>query len=257
MSGEGYEESLLRRHNEMAVAIGHALRRAAGLPEEENPFIEVWPDDEGLPDLSLVASHIIVVSYGKAPVVRTPKAIANTLKDIRKKLRYIRAQIAAIDGETRSAINRAGSAEHTALKDLPEDASEDEILRAVRAVGTLPHEQWTVPAVLTAMKTLEDALNSVIGHATDLGARPLDPESPKKRRTRPPNYAKQSVAMIIEQYLKDATGDAPKVWPLDAPAKWKRGESSEPYAVALKEIFEILGFETGIEAAGNFATSKL
>ncbi len=254
MSDESYEESLLRRHNEMAVAIGHALRRAAELPEEDDPFIERW-DETHLPDISLVASRIIVVSSGKAPVVRTPNAIAKNLKDIRKKSQYLRAQIAQIDGETRSTINRAGSAEHAALKDLSEDASEDEIIRAVRAIDTVPHDQWTVAAVLTAMKRLEDALGYAIGHATDLGARPLDPESPKKRRTRPPNYAKQSVAMIVEQYLKDATGDAPKVWPLDAPAKWKRGESSEPYAVALKEIFEILGLDPGVDAAGEFATS--
>ncbi len=257
MSGEGYEESLLRRHNEMAVLIGHALRRAAGLPDEDDPFIE-RRDETHLPGISLVASHIIVASYGKAPVVRTPKAMAKTLKDIRKKSQYLRAQIAQIDGETRSTINRAGSAEHAALKDLPEDASEDEILRAGRAVGTVPREQWTVPAVLIAMDRLEDALTSVIGYATDLDARSPDPKSPKKRRTKPPNYAKQGVAMVVWQYLKDATGDAPKLWPDDAPSEpWNRGESSEPFAVALREIFKILGFKPGIQAAGDYATSKL
>ena len=75
---------------------------------------------------------------------------------------------------------------------------------------------------------------------------------------RPPDMAKLGVALTIGKFLKEASGDAPKLWPDDAPAEpWKRGESSEPFAVALREIFKILGFKPGIQAAGEYATSKL
>ena len=93
MSGEGYEESLIRRHEEMAVLIGHALRRAAGLPEEDDPFVIINPDCKSLPKLRLVASKIIVASHGKQAIAKTPKAIAKNLKDIRRKLVHMPARL--------------------------------------------------------------------------------------------------------------------------------------------------------------------
>ena len=129
----------------------------------------------------------------------------------------------------------------------------DTILAASRSVQNVPSEEWTVPAVLTAMERLEDALVPVIEKAFQNSQSDLIPAT-----GRPPNMAKLGVALTIGKFLKEATGEVPKLWPDGAPTEpWKRGDSSEPFAVALREIFEILGFETGIQAAGEFATSKL
>ncbi len=148
------------------------------------------------------------------------------------------------------AINRSGSSLHQALK-ATEDL--DEIVALHRSISKTPREEWTLPSALTAMERLEDALVSVIELAIKNSQSGLIPAT-----GRPPDMAKLEVALIVGNFLKEATGEVPKLWPDDAPAEpWKRGESSEPFAVALREIFQILGFKPGIDRAGDFATSKL
>ncbi len=249
MSSKEREKERLRHNNELCLAIGQVLRRVAGLPDEDGPFIERW-DETHLPNLRLVASSIIVASYGPGVFGKKPRAVEGDLEKIRRKLKTLRERIVKIDGETRSAINRAGSAEHAALKDLPEDASEDEIISAVQSVDTVPRDQWTVPATLVAMELLEAAIVSVIERA-------IQASSQLPETGRPPNRAKQEVASIVGKYLHDVTGSLPLLVPDDTPEPWRAAESREPFAVALVEVFEILGFKPGIQRAGEYATSKL
>lgn len=239
------EQEFHRRHQEMAVAIGHILRRTVGLPAEDDPFIE-RSDESALPSLGVVASSIVVAGYGPGVFGRKPRAVETDLEALRRKLGKVRKQIAALDSEVRSAINRAGSDENRYLRELikTQPANIDEIIRAQRAAETVPREQWTVPAALTAIERLENATVPVIEHAVEASTQ-------LSHTGRPRGGAKGRVTVIVARYIRDVTGNAPKV--PDRP--WE--ESDDSFAVALREIFAILGLPPGIQRAAEYATSKL
>ena len=90
----------------MMQAIAHALRKAAGLPDEDDPY--VWSSNEAhLPDLKIVASLVVLSSVG--PPWKNPRAAEEELETTRRDLRRFKDQISSLDWRTVLHINQVAS----------------------------------------------------------------------------------------------------------------------------------------------------
>ncbi len=254
MTNDDYERSLNARNRELEANIEKVLRGVLELPADERSFAANSWESDACRGASQTASKILIASFAPPPIAKTPKTVAKDLATIKKKSGYLRAQIAAIDGYTRGVINRAGSTHHQEYKAAEADGDLERFIDAFQKAGQVPREQWTIPAAMAAVEELEKAIAVAIERAE----KNSQSEHFPKGGGRPPDFVKMNVAIILARFFRDVADEEPKLWPDDAPdERWKRGDPSESYALALKEIFEILGLPRGIVAAGEFATSKL
>jgi len=211
----------------LLVSIGQVLRRAAGLPSQENPLI-TSSDEAHLPQLNLVLVDVWRAS--RATKWHNPRAVEDELGAIRRDLRGLANRIASLDENTLRYINDT------------ESIDIDGVRFPAGFYRFIPVEERMVPVALSAMERLEMAIVQVIEQTIDAGD-----QLPATGRI--PNLAARKVAYLVAKYLHDVTGSPP--------ALWTGADPSGPFACVLREIFEILGIKAGIQRPGEYAISKL
>ena len=211
----------------LLVSIGHVLRRAAGLPSRANPLFG-GSDEAHLPQLNLVSVDVLLAS--RATEWHNPRAVEDELGAIRRDLRGLANRIASLDENTLRYINDTESIDIDGVRYTAEFHLH------------IPVENRMVPVALSAMERLEMAIVQVIEQTIDAGD-----QLPATGRI--PNLAARKVAYFVAKYLHDVTGSPP--------ALRTGANPSGPFARALREIFEILDIEAGIQRPGEYAISKL
>ncbi len=212
---------------ELVVSIGKVLRRAAGLPSQENPLI-AGSDEAHLPQLDRVSADVYLAS--RATEWHNPRAVEDELGAIRRELKRLKNRIAALDENTIRQINDT------------EGVDIDGVRFTAEFLLFTPVEERTVPVTLAAMERLEVAIVQVIEQTIDAGN-----QLPATGRI--PNLAARNVAYLVAKYLRDVTGKTPALWTGATP--------SGPFEMALTEIFEILDVESGLQRPGEWAIKEL
>ena len=220
-------------------SIGHALRRAAGLPDEEDPFVK-RSDEADLIDLN----EVVAALWGEtAPQMgRNPRAVEAELEAVRRDIKRLKKSIASLGSDTRHFIASCESPEGDALNSARMSGDFDRIVSAHRAWQARPREQRTISAAILAMDQLDAAIVPLIEQAIEASAR-----LPKTGRI--PNYHARNVAYLIALYVECVTGSPPGLW--------TGSEPSGPFARALQETFEALDIKASIQRPGEYATAKL
>lgn len=219
--------------------IGRILRRSAGLPEEEDSFVERW-DEVHLPNLRLVVSYIVIARHG--PAWANPRTVEDALEEIRNDIKHLKKSIALLDGYTRGAINRAGDPGREEYEAANLSGDIDRMVSASNAREAVPREQWTVPAALAALRQLEAAIVPVIERVIKADAR-------MKETGRIPRYVKPNIAYIVARYLYDVTEEIPGL--TTSP------KVTGPFGLALQEIFDLLSLPKGVGNPGKIARLRL
>ncbi len=236
---EEYEKALFKRHEELRISVGHSLRCAARLPDEDEPFIKRW-DEAHLPDLSITASYIVNARFG--PAWKNPRTIEAELGAIRSDLKKLNRRVTLLDSYTKSAINRAGAPDREEHEAAMVSGDPERIVSAMKAREAVPREQWAVRAALSEMDRLEAGIVQVIEQTIKAGDQ-LPPTG------RIPNYEKNEVALYVADYLYEVTEKIPGLT--------TKPIVTGPFALALQEIFKILGLPAGVKQPGKWAISKL
>lgn len=236
--------------NELYLQIGHALRRAAGLPPLDDPINEIArPDELHLPWLGFFIGGISRGQFPTPDHVKRPRKVAQELTAIRHKLRDLQQRMAVLDDTTTVALNWAGSMGNRAYKKALESANSHEDLPPVLDPRDyLPREQydgWDVQAALDTMARLEVAATEVEEQLTADAISEVAEKPSGSSAGRKPNLNKRNVAVLVAQYIRAVTGNAPAFWKSDQP--------SGPFAKALAEIFNLLHLPSGIDRAAEQA----
>ena len=207
--------------NELYRQIGHALRQAAGLPYEENPFV-LRPDEAHLPPLEAVVGMIEYLSV-ESEILEHPSKVAGDLAAIRQHLKKLRMHVTGLDDMTIRLL------EHFIAPERVEYSLDDATRNRAET--------------LSYFEQLESAVAKVEGIAENERKRP-PVRGPRKIRER-------SIAHCVAYYVKRCTGALPKLS--------RRGsEPTGPYGRALCEIFVLFGLSPGsFQRAGEWAINNL
>ncbi len=231
---------------EWVLPTGHALRRAAGLSDQENPFI-TYSDEAHLPVLGDVVCRVMLATL--PPQWHNPRTAKTKLEKVRKDIKVLKNRITAIDLCTQIAINNAGSPhmqEYLAAKqqsiNAPSRETFDRAHAAFDAAYGGPPDELAVPTMLALLEQFETAIVSTIEQIIKEG------ES-LKEKGRIWNHEKNAIALIVAQYLHAVTGDIPGLT--------IRPVVAGPFALALQDIFEILGLPKVVQRPGEYAISEL
>jgi hypothetical protein len=239
---------------EVILSICNALRRAAGLPEGENARLEEEKlqddisNETNFNDAYFFAMHfnVLHVAYrikyaGRGPIWPNPRSVEAELEEIRRDLKGLKNRITSLGVYIQSGINREGNPtviERRAAR-LSGDYSR---MRSARRTRPMPHDQQTLPALLSAMDQFEVGIVKVIEEANKEGD-----QLPQTGRI--PSYAARDVAYEVAKYLQYVTGNIPGL--TTSP------KVTGPFALALQEIFDFLGLPDGVQKPGNYAKLKL
>ena len=236
--------------NELCRQIGHAVRRAAGLPPLDDPINDILrPDELHLPWLGFFIGGISGERFPTLDHVKSPRKVAQELTTIRHILRDLQQHMAGLDEATTVALNWAGSMEKRAYKKALESVNAPEDLPPVLDPrDCLPGEQydgWDVQAVLDTMARLEVAAAEVEKQLFADAVREVAEKPSGSTKGRKPGLNKRIVAIFVAEYIRAVTGNVPTFW--------KSRQPSGPFAKALAEIFKLLHLPRGIDRAAEQA----
>ena len=208
--------------NELYRQIGRALRQAAGLPYEENPFV-FRPDEAHLPPLEAMVIMIEGVSV-ESEILERPGKVAGDLAAIRQHLKKLRTHFTGLDDMTIGLLQ---------ISTAPERVE----------YGLADGGARFRAETLSFFEQLESAVAKVEGAAENERKRP-PVRGPRKNRER-------SIAIFVAYYIKWCKGVPPKLS--------RRGsEPTGPYGRGLRDILILLGLSPGsFQRAGEWAINNL
>lgn len=218
------------------------ILRAAAPP---NAAMEGWR--AVLLSPGIMASHVLIASLG--PTWERPSRVEAELEELRVMIRTLRLRLGSLTPSLRTALNQEADPQFVRQRELSRSAiaDEDQIseLRDLLNNPT-PKDQWVIIATERELERLEAACVPAIERTIRAGE-VLEPSG--DRGGRPPNWRARHVAYVIASYLMEATGRAPSLWTGQTP--------TGSFAMALTEIFKVLGIRSDIRRAGEWALSKL
>ncbi len=223
------------------LSIGHVLRRAAGLPDEEDPFIK-RSDEAHLPNVEWVF-RLILGEFDSGGMIKKFGVEKAEVEKIHRDLKKLVKRIASLDLSTQSGINLVGFMKDERLMDKEISDEDDDLMMALgKAALEVPPQARLIPAALLAMERLDTVIVHMIKRRIEIAAE-------LNEKTKPLNRQKNEIALVVALYLEDVTGDIPGLT--------TRPVVTGPFALALQEIFEILGLPKGVQHPGDYAISEL
>ena len=240
--------------HELHQQVGHALRRAAGLPPLEDPINDILrPDELHLPWLGYFVGLICNEQLPTPGLVKDPSKVAQELGTIRNKLRELQRLIVRLDEPTSFALQWAGSTENKAYTKAQETVDNPEDLPPkIYTTDYVPldeYQEWNMKIVLGTFARLEAAAAEVEQKLTADAARKVANKLPDDKRDYARNLNKPNVAVLVAEYIQGVTGKVPTLWKSDQP--------SGPFAKALDEIFRLLHLSHAIDRAGEQAIEAI
>jgi len=220
-------------------SIARALRDAAGLPDLDNPFTE-RSDEAHLP----YVGEFVELIWGHSPphMGPNPRALEAEAEAVRSDINRLKKRLALLDREIVNFIRTRESSEGEELYLAAQTGNFDRILSAHKAWKAQPREQRILHAVFTELNRLEAVIVSLIEEAIE-----ADAQLPKTGRI--PNIHARNVAVVVAVYVEEVTGEIPGL--TTSPMV------TGPFALALTEIFKILGIKGGVQRPGEWAISEL
>ena len=217
----------------------------AALRAEAEPFeIEWWRPEH---PAKAAAREAWLASHG--PAWAKPVEAEHELEALRRAVRALRVQLAALHSRSRTLLNQ--EADHRFKRSeallavaIQDEASMNEMLELM--MNPTPKAEWATVAVERELARLEAACVPVIERVIKAGSHIRAGE-----RQRPANWRERSVAFVIARYFSDVTGRPP--------GKTRAPDGlGGPYGRALGVAFDALGLpRASMWRAGSWALTKI